>query len=284
MSKAQEQVTKPTTSAWLRRVRIFIRITLIGGIAIVLLSLLLPIPWQRNEYRHDMKAAIEITQLSQALTTFATMYGEYPASSIIIYEQAAMRRKDAPSAQKIRQLWPPFNFEQNLDLNSDGDTEDVHELSGAECLVFFLGGMRVSSREPNGFSKNPVFPFNHEGSNRVGPFMVFDIDRLTDVDADGFNEYGDPLGGTPYLYASRWTGQYRNQDLAIYPVGDARNMAQVYERGPQAIGDYQIISAGSDGKYGVGGTYWGDGEMFHGNRSAERDNITNFSNGRLDQF
>ena len=98
MSKAQEQVTKSTTSAWLRRIRILVRIMLIGGIAVVLLSLLLPIPWRRNEYRHDMKAAIEITQMSQALTTFATMYGEYPPSSIIIYEQAAMRRKDATSA------------------------------------------------------------------------------------------------------------------------------------------------------------------------------------------
>ena len=278
MPKAQEHKEISIPSAWARRVRTIIRVSMIGGVAVILLALILPIPWGRGRYRGDVKVAIEITQISQALASFESMYGELPPSGIRIYEKAPMWRTDPFSRQKIRDLWPPFNFEQDMDLNSDGDTDDVHELTGAECLVFFLGGMSDNTKEPAGFSRNPAFPFDREAQNRIGPFMDFQAERFTDIDADGFCEYGDAIQRTPYLYASRNHRRYENADLAIYPAGDDRNMTQVYKRGPGDIGDFQIISAGRDGQYGIGGEcdHWSAG-----NHDVEHDNITSFSSGRL---
>lgn len=280
MLQSHEHKEISVPSAWARRFRILIRISMIGGVVVILLALILPslgpFPWGRGRYRGDVKTVIEITQISQALATFESMYGELPPSSIHLYEKASMWQTDALSRKKIRVLWPPFNFEQNMDLNSDGDTDDVHELTGAECLVFFLGGMSNNTKEPVGFSKNPVSPFDREAQNRIGPFMDFRIERFTEVDADNFCEYGDPIPGAPYLYASRNHGRYENADLAIYPAGDVRNMAHVYKRGPGDIGDFQIISAGRDGQYGIGGEY---DRWSAGNRDVEYDNITSISSG-----
>ncbi len=114
--------------------------------------------------------------------------------------------------------------------------------------------------------------------------MDFQTERFTDVDADGFCEYSDPMLGAPFLYASRNHGRYKDEDLAIYRAGDVRNMTQVYKRGPGDIGDFQIISAGRDGEYGRGGDYSKHHDWFSLDREAERDNLTNFSSGRLDRF
>lgn len=282
MLNSPEHIEIATKSVWVRRVRTLVRVSMIGGVIALLLALILPslgpFPFGRGRYRGDVKVVIEITQMSQALASFESMYGELPPSSIHLYEKASMWRTDLLSRQKIRELWPPFNFEQDMDLNSDGDTNDVHELNGAECLVFFLGGMSDNTNEPVGFSRSPVSPFDREAQNRIGPFMDFQTERFTDIDADGFCEYGDAIQRTPYLYAARNHGRYENADLAIYPAGDDRSMTQVYKRGPGDIGDFQIISAGRDGQYGIGGEcdHWSAG-----NHDVEHDNITSFSSGRI---
>ncbi len=164
MLKPQEHKEATIPSAWARRVRILIRVLMIGGVAALLSALTLPalgpFPFSRGRYRGEAKAITEFNFLSQALAMFSSIYGEHPPSSIHLYEKASMWRMDASSCQKIRVLWPPFKFVQDMDLNSDGDTDDVHELTGAECLVFFLGGMPNNTKEPLGFSKNPVSPFD----------------------------------------------------------------------------------------------------------------------------
>ena len=98
----------------------------------------------------------ELANFSKALASFESTFGENPPSSIHLYEKAAMWSTDELSFEKIRHLWPQFDFKKDVDFNSDGDTDDVHELTGAECLVFFLGGMSQYKKEPNGFAKNPV--------------------------------------------------------------------------------------------------------------------------------
>ncbi len=284
MLDSPDRTEIPMKSAWARSVRTLVHVLIIGGIAVLLLALILPFPFRRGGYKGDVNTLNEINHLSQALMLFKATFGEHPPSSIHLYEKAAMWRTDVLSRQKIRRLWPQFDFDKDIDLNSDGDNDDVHELTGAECLVFFLGGISQHNKQPVGFSKNPALPFDHEASNRVGPFIEFDTKRLTDVDADGFHEYCDPIRGMPFLYVSRGRSRYRNLDLAIYPAGDVRNMTQVYQRAGSNISDFQIISAGRDGEYGVGGMYSEHSDGYSGNRTAERDNLTSFYPGRLDQF
>ncbi|MEZ6123719.1 MAG: hypothetical protein R3C49_11145 [Planctomycetaceae bacterium] len=103
---------------------------------------------------------------------------------------------------------------------------------------------------------------------------------MTDVDDDGFVEYGDLFAETPYLYVVHEAGRFSAADLAVYPKDDSRNMLSVYEL-PEISRPFQIISAGPDGRFGCGGSLPPD-NCLQGERTAERDNITNFSNGRLE--
>jgi hypothetical protein len=92
-------------------------------------------------------------------------------------------------------------------------------LNGAECLVFFLGGVTTSATNNtlNGFSKDPSQPFSRTGVNREKPFFDFVPARLVDKDGDGFPEYCDPLPSqsSPYLYFDSNDGRgYQTYSLA----------------------------------------------------------------------
>lgn len=262
-----------------KRVRKRRLLIILAGLLVLAMVLLIPIG-RRWPDRREARVSVEISTLTTALNSFASKYGRHPPSSVTFYEDAKGWSAHPESRSRIRRLWPSVNLQQNVDLNGDGDTTDVHEFSGAECLVFFLAGLRNRKGEFVGFSKNPVFPFQLESENREWPFFEFDTDRLTDVDKDGWPEFADQLNGMPYLYLFRQHKTFRDADLQIFPEGDSRNMIHAY--GP--MGDYedvQLISAGLDGEYGPGGEFHRDEMLLEGARRAERDNITNFSNGRL---
>jgi hypothetical protein len=222
------------------------------------------------------------------------------------------------SVASIRELWQQFNHDLDRDLNGDGDMTDIHVLSGTECLVFFLGGM-FEDGAPNGFSKNPANPFA-TGGQREGPFFDFDTGRFVNIDNDAVVEYVDTFAGQrmPYLYFSSNDGQGYlplGKDAAYGFEGvddDAAGMTDVIEE--LGLGDdhvlrdaaanaptiqdvyrqstdgaawkpksFQIISPGPDAVYGIGGIYTPDTAQADlvGNRSGERDNITNFEDGPL---
>lgn len=245
----------------------------------VVVALVLPVlgptfPFGYSPRSREAEVAVEITQLEMGLMTFKETFGRHPPGSLIIPEDGESWR--ATDRSNIRHMWTQFDFTQPRDLNNDGDTDDVHTLSGAECLVFFLGGVSDSAGRRIGFSKNSRTPFSEFSQNRSGPFYDFNADRLTDVDKDGFPEYGDSLTGAPLLYAATIQGRFRDADLAIFPDGDPRNMQQVYDLRHSQL-DFQIISAGDDGKYGVGGEYSDEDFEYTGDRRTEEDNITSFS-------
>ena len=152
-------------------------------------------------------------------------------------------------------------------------------MNGAECLVFFLGGNSDTNGTRLGFSKNPLAPFSESSPNRSGPFFEFQINRFTDLDDDGFGEYGDLLTQTPILYASRHDGKFENGDLAVYPNDDPRNLQFVYN----VNAEYQVISAGFDGVYGIGGDCLESTAAFEGDRIVENDNVTNFLGGTMSE-
>lgn len=249
----------------------------------------------------------EISQLEQSLTAFRETYGEFPPSSIVIPNSATTW--SAKDQAAIRKFWPQFNFATLGGLEGGYPANPIH-LNGAECLVFFLGGVDGDG-DPNtgltlsGFAKNPVLPWLPAGSasgpkseNRVGPFLEFDAGRVVKTE-DITGVYMDPMSGqtTPILYLS---GSGRNmprsntlgpdafdvfdEDLTDGMV-DARDLQAAYT---QADGStvfkkdtFQLIAPGEDGLYGNGGAYSPDEDLPSG-RAAERDNITNFANGTLE--
>lgn len=257
----------------------------------ILVALISPAVMRALGSAREAEVTAEMNRIATGLTRFKTDHnGVMPWSAVIIPEDPGNDPWGFASKTRIRRVWPQFNFATVNDLNGDGDTDDVVTLTASECLVFFLGGIRVSGTENTlaGFSKNPINPFTQTGSNRTTPFE-FDVGRLVDTDGDGMLEYVDPLDGqsTPMLYVSSNNGQgYSTADgsLNFYVQADGQT--------PWHKDGFQLISPGDDGEFGfdpapnpfdsTGGStdsrpvFSGDTEM----SLEQRDNIASFSPGQ----
>jgi len=282
-------------------IELLVVIVIIG----ILMALILPaINGVRIKARMAAVSA-EITQLDQAIATFKNHFQIEPPSNLTIPGKAgAWTSRDMAI---VRTIWPQFslvtsppsgsvlgdgNYLFNGGLNNEG-ANDLH-LNGAECLVFFLGGLESGSPGSGsviGFSKNPIYPWTSAGSNRVGPYFEFKASRFVDVDGDQLFEYLDDLPdqSTPYLFLSSQGKLYNKMNnvsaLDDYDVfANTSDMSLVYLKAdgkiPQRASSYQIISPGVDRQYGIGGIYT-DGSELLNTRAAEADNITNFSGGTL---
>ncbi len=236
----------------------------------------------------------EMDQLKVAIGQFEAKYKmDYVPSSITIHSNAAGWNGDARSRMTIKKIWPQFDFARTRTLPNNATSVT---LTGDECLVFFLGG--VTAGGPlNGFSTDPRDPFKTSGQ-RIGPFFEFRgahdgtnwIDRLVDPDGEGFPSYAEPMSETvPYAYFSSYGGKgYRSaEQTAAGFVAYHRN-----KTGTKAISyapkSFQLISAGADAEFGVGGYYNQDAdEVGRANNGtvtpseADRDNITNFAEGGI---
>lgn len=300
------------------------------SIIAILASLILYVAGSANVTAHNAQVSADIQNLTQSIAQFKNRFGVEPPSRIVLYEKAAGWSGDPRSMGLIRQLWPQFDFTYNaeggqIDINGDGlftgDTTAGNAstgaipLNGAECLVFFLGGVPGNlsplafGGAPSGFAQNPADPFSVTvaggvrtvvGTNR-DRFGEFDAGRLFLFSGRTMNTYKDTLSAQtqPYLYLSSYGGQgydVQNELLAGPPGTGAanNNFTDVYRQGPNGFGSaspsapwnpnsFQIISPGADTAYGLGGEYEsGDPKgLLVGNRSTERDNITNFNSGPL---
>lgn len=128
-------------------------------------------------------------------------------------------------------------------INVPGTPTQI-DLNGAECLVFFLGGIfNGSSGACAGFARDPAHPFappNGVGgiTNRQGPYYEFQgafivpgsavagdsnwSGRFTDKDSDWLPEYRDtlPQQTMPYVYFNGSVGSYRTS-VGMPPAGPA---------------------------------------------------------------
>ncbi len=214
-------------------------------IAILMSLLLVGVQAARNAAR-VASVTVEFKNMEKSIADFKAKFGAEPPSGIVLFEAIAGWTGSSPSTAAvnrsralIRQIWPDFVFTTPRDINGDGDMTDTITLNGAECLVFFLGGVNstnvvdrtgttigtvnapITSWAPLGFSTNPANPFARGGA-RLGPYHDFNIGRLRNrdgaTDAEGFPEYIDPLPGqtNPILYASSYGGKgYRDADVQL---------------------------------------------------------------------
>jgi len=223
-------------------VEIMVVVVIIG----ILASILVPVLGGIIRRTNEAAVKVEIHSLENAIADFKTKFGCDPPDHIFLYEFTNGWANDSQSRAKIIRIWPRFNFNfpQGRYLNNDSDTLDTIHLSGAECLVFFLGGMPNyqpledkngnnvldSGEDANGnghldikfymtgFSKSPTNPFARvalgQSESRVGPFFEFPSARLKDhevspVSLDDFPEFRDSLNNqtAPYLYLSSHGGR-----------------------------------------------------------------------------
>jgi general secretion pathway protein G len=261
-------------------IELLVAIIIIG----ILMALLIPAFTSVQQIARISQVRNEISQLENALADFKQDLGNYPPSHVTLYEEADDWDTDPQSTATIRSYWNTFNFDLDRDLDGNGDDTNTFELTGAECLVFFLGGIRVGDEDADhdgtidmgedangngvldpgaytGFSMNAADPFAAGGTNRVGPYHNFIPNRLVNIDTDDFLmlEYLDTLPSQtqPYLYAS-------SRDGAGYTAGDLApsTMTNVYLQNnvgtnPPAWNSktFQIISPGYDMRYGTGGVF-----------------------------
>jgi prepilin-type N-terminal cleavage/methylation domain-containing protein len=290
MKRHESQTAVNHSRSGFSLIELLVVIVIIG----ILMSLILPaLSGVRNEARMKQVSA-EISQLDNAIAKFKSVYNVEPPSSL--YVPVVGDPWAAADRSKVRAIWPQFDFATNGGLGAG----DFH-LSGAECLVFFLGGVPTTTSPPAllGFSKNPQRPWAPDGANREGPFFEFDNARLVDVDADSVLEYVDSLPdqNTPYAYFSSQGRTYtksnaagtllsQQDDFDIHGGNtNTEDFSSIYLKTaspavPHRSSGYQIISPGWDGLYGLGGVFT-DGSELTGARSAEADNITNFTGGAL---
>ncbi len=173
-------------------------------------------------------------------------------------------------------MWKDYDFTANRDINQDGDTSDTLRLNGAECMVFFLGGLVDKSDPttpvPKGFSKVSAAPFGSlagaQGS-RSGPFYEFAPKQFVDLDSDGMYEYLDSIPGqkSPVQYFSSYGGAgYRPWGGTRPTTGTAGSDDEVLPNTMQWVytknagtnakaaeafnpNGFQLISAGLDGEF-----------------------------------
>ncbi len=222
--------------------------------------------------------------------------------------------------------WPDFNGNGKLDPARvlSGDEALVWFLGGQPQP-------NGTTWSLSGLARSPANPFSAAGTNRSSPLYEFDAGRLVDLDGDGYPSYLDSLKTQkPYVYFSAYGGAGYDPNDCNFDTGstlvesdDAATTTPIMLRfaltfpvsggglasspapnpytttltggrcGWLAPQTFQILSAGGDGLYGVGGQYATTGESLPFDAAAavpatdptlrvrERDNLTNFHGGKL---
>jgi len=170
----------------------------------ILIAFLLPAINSAIRSGRNTAVSAEINQMQQALAQFKSQYGVHPPSRIILsetgdYSTATISNQTGLSANYaaalaqrsvsyFRRIWPRMilsttgpiiNAQTKVyDFTGTGFTDafgkqvlpTVHGIQGAECLVFFLGGIpqRLDSGgyAVVGFAKNPQNPMLNADSSR----------------------------------------------------------------------------------------------------------------------
>ncbi len=214
----------------------------------ILVGLVLPAIFSARVIARDVEVRKEIGDLESAITQFKVAYGVEPPSLVTLYKTDAQWNADARSRAAIKRIWPKFNFaytDMTNPLRGSGGLlfpmgVTAVNLNGAECLVFFLGGVTNGAGALNGFSKDPQLPFKDDTS-REGPFFEFKgalnvtttswTGRLMDYDNDKMPEYRDtlPQQSMPYAY-------FHSNDGGSYPFEAVASASGAFWRNTDCLG------------------------------------------------
>lgn len=290
-----------------------IELLVVVAIIVLLMSLLMAAIMNVLTRMDDMKVNNDIDQMEQALAAFKQRYGRYPPSWIVLREDGNYNmgnQLEAESVLTLRSMFKGIQIPGNHDWNGDGQitTGTPWTLEGDECLVFFLGGVPIwdTNTNPwtllgvNGFCADMATPAPLAGSpkyqSRIPSYLeIFKTPRLkmNGRPNQTFPVYVDIFEGRPYLYFAAGNAVVNNYFRHCPTANNAFNGTGItYDpywevAVPGGVRCYclttfQIVAAGRDGLYGKGGQVVKGQVGFLA--QPDRDNITNFSNGKLENF
>jgi prepilin-type N-terminal cleavage/methylation domain-containing protein len=257
-----------------------VEILIVIAIIAILVSLISVAAVRALSKGDEIKNRNDIQQLATAVTNFQTNFKvPYVPSRIRLSGPGAYdlsisagpvppagqpnNQLDFDSAQFLQRVWPrikfidptinpPYSPYTGIAWDGTNPLIDV-TLQGDQCLVFFLGGI-PSAAGCTGFSTYPQNPAIL-GGERIRPFFDFKPNRLAPR-ANGFFAYTDPYG-VSYAYFSSYKSmngynRYGGTDCLFLGVSPYQDSLLTYLN-PQS---FQIISAGANKFFGVGGPIW----------------------------
>lgn len=284
-----------------------VEIMIVLVILVILISLLAAAVFRAVVKSREVRDRTEISQLTAALETFKTKYGFYPPSRLKLCEVFSQYSPGSPgdddAIHYLTRMFPqclPQWQSPGIDWNGNGAPDGPAILEGHFCLVFFLGGIpgRFGGPTCQGFSTNPRDPAA-QTADRVGPFFQFKPERLGPVGAP-YYAYLDTFLQQPYAYFSSYKNtngynRYPGSDCSGLPTGVPLPIMPYWESPPPGPGrpanflnpnSFQIISAGRDGVFGLGGNRmlpWSapNASAFYVEGDPGRDDLSNFYDSSL---
>ena len=231
----------------------------------------------------EMKTKTEMSQLAVQIEKFKAKKGIYPPSQIVLrtrlmdYNQAIPQ--EAMSANVIATLWPNLPSSAVVQWVPGMGAGTSYVLDPDQCLVFFLGGPPNPAGGLLGFSTDPTNPVNPNTDREK--WFDFEVGRLVQRDATKpFYSYNDGWRQAPYMYFS--SGGKRDNGYVFFASASIpiTNGPYVQQTAPTVryynSSSFQLISAGPDGQFGLGGAWT------PGNTTPQgRDDVSNFHDKAL---
>lgn len=235
-----------------------VELLVVIGIIVVLLGLLSGAVIRVMGLTPDHRARYEIKKLEEALEKFKQRYGVYPPSKILLSNDPSAYKSGfgIASWQSLTQIWPKLDPNRSYDWSNGqaGGKKYAYTLEGDQCLVFFLGGMQVTSPGNGciGFADSDHDPTDINRGRRVVPFFNFEGRRLFRRSAHPFFSYKDAYGNQPYAYFRSLPGKiggYSNDcpSLGVQPYYNVTGASKLWKW--YAPGRFQLICAGADGRF-----------------------------------
>jgi len=157
-------------------------------------------------------------------------------------------------------------------------------LTGSQCLVFFLGGPSLQGwnvNEPIGAAVPPA------NGAKKGPYYEFKDNSLKHPTTGTVDYFPRDVFGTPYAYFSsgagdRYMAPALGGDIVVTnTAGTAFTISPFTTGGARPVnpGTCQIISAGPDMTFGIGGA-WAPGTTPYAGTDVGADDVANFNDGK----
>lgn len=248
-------------------VEMLVVVAIIGILAAILIPTLYGVVIRARRAR----IATELSLLGDAIEAYKQNRGDYPPDC-------------SDGVVAMRHLRKVFSRLDDSLVNTgmthpDGTSAvglDPTDLDPSEALVFWLGMLKNDPRKPL------------NGSGELAKDFEFDLDRLKDLDGDGWYSYVPQDGeDAPYVYFdSRTYTSARHPPtgtVSLLPFKTKINAtASLSWANPTT---YQVISAGLDGEFGAYDTTVADPHKVfpvgtNYDIQGDMDNQANFSEGR----